>query len=307
MSFLISLPLSLFQVAALAHTPSLSYLSVGLADGTVLLLRGLDSALMSAPSSSTSSTIPAVSLPKFKVVFEPPTASTSSNQVPHEPITALGFSEVSPPNQRTSTEVIKTSKSNATSNPRKTGGRNITNVKDAIQPPIKPSSTTPASVHLFIVTLSRILRYTVHGKGAGSAPTVVDDVGCALGCAAVVPSFSSLATSTNLPGDTTGPPSQGALAGKMVVAREEAIYVVGAEGREACFAFEGEITRRRSFDKTKYLLLEMLNRSSSPLASRSSRFQVFSPTLILSSSHRLSTDRSHCSLDFCHSSKLRCR
>lgn len=30
------------------------------------------------------------------------------------------------------------------------------------------------------------------------------------------------------------------LSGKMIVAREEAIYVVGAEGREMTLAFEGE-------------------------------------------------------------------
>lgn len=95
-----------------------------------------------------------------------------------------------------------------------------------------------------MVTLSRILRYTVHGKGAGSAPTVVDDVGCALSCAAVVPSLSPPMNSSGAKqakdAESTGYASQGALAGKMVVAREEAIYVVGAEGREACFAFEGE-------------------------------------------------------------------
>jgi hypothetical protein len=71
------------------------------------------------------------------------------------------------------------------------------------------------SPSLFVVTTNRVLSYQVSGAGSGKA-TVVDDVGCALGCAAM---------------DWRGH--------DVVVAREEAIYVCGVESRGACYAYEG--------------------------------------------------------------------
>ncbi len=247
-------------IAAVSHTPSLSYLSVALADGTVLLIRGLESALMAASgnagiasAASSGRPTPAVALPKFKVVFQP----TSSDSGAHEPVTALGFSEVAAPAAATASAQVKTA-STATQTPAyearvshgskgrkgalarqrdpRTGSANAATQADA---------ATPASaVHLFIVTLSRVLRYIVAGKGAGGSPAVLDDVGSALGCAAVIPPRPAMPTASagqanaaGLP-STSAPSSPGA-AGKMVIARDEAIYVIGQEGREACFAYEG--------------------------------------------------------------------
>jgi hypothetical protein len=72
-------------------------------------------------------------------------------------------------------------------------------------------------IHLFIVTVSRTLVYVASAKGSGAASsTVVDEVGCALGCATM---------------DWRGK--------EMIIARDEAIYLCGTEGRGPCIAFEG--------------------------------------------------------------------
>ena len=70
--------------------------------------------------------------------------------------------------------------------------------------------------YLFIVTTNRVLAYQVSGKGASSAAIVVDEIGCGLGCASL---------------DWKGK--------NMIVAREEAIYSCGIEGRGNCYAYEG--------------------------------------------------------------------
>ena len=71
-----------------------------------------------------------------------------------------------------------------------------------------------ASLSLFIVTTNKILNVTVSGR-VGETRTI-DDVGCGLGCAA-------------MDWDRRD----------MVVARDEAIYLYGPEGRGACYAYEG--------------------------------------------------------------------
>jgi hypothetical protein len=72
------------------------------------------------------------------------------------------------------------------------------------------------SNHLFIVTTNRVLFYHVAGKGSGPAPTVLDEVGCGLGCACMERKGMDI-----------------------IVAREEAIYLCGIDGRGSCFAYEG--------------------------------------------------------------------
>ncbi|KAG8863727.1 hypothetical protein FRB96_007564 [Tulasnella sp. 330] len=75
-------------------------------------------------------------------------------------------------------------------------------------------------LHLFIVTTNRVLCYIAGGKGSGGPPLVVDEVGCGLGCAVMDP-----------------------VAREMIVARDEAIYLCGPEGRGACYAYEGPKSR----------------------------------------------------------------
>ncbi|KAE8211560.1 hypothetical protein CF327_g4702 [Tilletia walkeri] len=283
-------------VAAMSHTPSLSYLAIALADGTVLLMRNVDSVLLSAGGAPTSSgtannassasqssaaaPVPAVSLPKFKVVCSPDSTHTDKTSTPNmsvtlDPVTALGFSEsgvqtltsagpsdtlgdargAGPEPRRRNRRVRGGLRSGA--NP----SRAATILASTLDPPPRVI-TGPTTVHLFITTLSRTLRYTVLGAGAGASPAIVDDVGCALGCAALVvppsvPSSSggSLGRNMNLSASTVlgaGGPSAGA---KMVLARDEAVYVVGAEGREAAYANEGPKSFVRLHPSSQQLII----------------------------------------------------
>ncbi|GAA95494.1 uncharacterized protein L969DRAFT_85167 [Mixia osmundae IAM 14324] len=71
---------------------------------------------------------------------------------------------------------------------------------------------------LWIVTTSKVWSYTLTGKASGNAPTITDELGAPLRCVASMPN------------------------GDMVLARSEALYVYGSEGRGACFAYEGPKT-----------------------------------------------------------------
>jgi hypothetical protein len=75
-----------------------------------------------------------------------------------------------------------------------------------------------ANLHLFIVTTNMVVSYQVSGKGntVNPAAIVVNEVGCALGCA-----------------------TMGWNAQHIVVAKDEAIYVCGTDGRGTCYAYEG--------------------------------------------------------------------
>ncbi|KLO14890.1 hypothetical protein SCHPADRAFT_927552 [Schizopora paradoxa] len=78
-----------------------------------------------------------------------------------------------------------------------------------------PSDDNP-HLYLFIVTTNRVLSYQVSGKSSGGAPTVVDDIGAGLGCAVT---------------DWR--------AKNIVIARDEALYVCGTEGKGPSVAYEG--------------------------------------------------------------------
>ena len=79
----------------------------------------------------------------------------------------------------------------------------------------EPSEEVPNS-YLFIVTTNRVLAYQASGKGSGGAATVIDEIGSGLGCATM---------------DWHGK--------DVIVARDEAIYSCGIEGRGNCYAYEG--------------------------------------------------------------------
>lgn len=80
----------------------------------------------------------------------------------------------------------------------------------------EPTEDSP-NVFLFIVTIGRVLSYQASGKGSGSTPVEVDEVGCDLGCS-----------------------TMDWRARNMVIAKDEAIYICGTEGRGACYAYEGD-------------------------------------------------------------------
>jgi len=69
---------------------------------------------------------------------------------------------------------------------------------------------------LFIVTTNRVLSYRVSGKRTGSPAIVIDEIDSRLGCATLDWKRKN-----------------------MVVARDEAIYLCGIEGRGNCYAYEG--------------------------------------------------------------------
>lgn len=77
---------------------------------------------------------------------------------------------------------------------------------------------------LFIVTIARVLTYQVTGRGSSGTALVADEIGCGLGCACI---------------DWRGD--------EMIVARDEAIYVCGTEGRGNCYAYEGAVSSLLSF------------------------------------------------------------
>lgn len=80
---------------------------------------------------------------------------------------------------------------------------------------VPENEKTSGQISLLIVTISRVLVASASAKG-GDARTI-DEMGCGLGCAV-------------MDWDRR----------EMIVARDEAIYVYGAEGRGACYAYEGE-------------------------------------------------------------------
>lgn len=81
----------------------------------------------------------------------------------------------------------------------------------------EPSEDQP-NLHLFVTTTNRVLSYQATGKGHGGSATVVDEVGCGLGCAAMDQKSKEI-----------------------IVARDEAIYLCGIDGRGSCLAYEGMI------------------------------------------------------------------
>lgn len=79
----------------------------------------------------------------------------------------------------------------------------------------EPTEDSPHH-HLFIVTTSKVLCYQASGRGSGGAPTVVDEIGAGLGCAAMDSMLHDI-----------------------VLARDEGIYMCGVEGRGSFYAIEG--------------------------------------------------------------------
>lgn len=157
-----------YPVSAVALSPTLSHVAVGLADGSILLYRHLDN-IIAASASSTST----ASLPKPRPLSQPT----------QEPITGLHFAHF------------------ATA---------------------KADSVVKAEGTLYATTTTKAFSYHASGKGA---PSVVDDIGAAVDCSLVVPASQ-----------------------KLVIARDEAIYVYGREGREACIALDGPKSALRSYE-----------------------------------------------------------
>ena len=72
--------------------------------------------------------------------------------------------------------------------------------------------------YLYVVTTNRVLSYLASGRGGVGSATVVDEIGTGLGCT-----------------------TMDSKAKNMIVARDEAIYLCGIDGRGPCYAYEGTI------------------------------------------------------------------
>ncbi|KAH7908522.1 hypothetical protein BJ138DRAFT_1128397 [Hygrophoropsis aurantiaca] len=168
-------------VSCIALSATLSYLAIGLGDGSVLVYRHLDQSIFSGSTSLTA-------VPKPRIVHESPT----------EPVTGLGFKE--------------------------------------------PTDEDP-NLHLFIVTTNGVWSYHVSGKGSGGASTIVDEVGCGLGCATMD------WRATNI-----------------LLARDEAIYECSIGGRVTSYAYEG----RKSSVHTHLHYLVLVSSPIIPTASSAS-------------------------------------
>ncbi|KAF5330983.1 hypothetical protein D9619_005205 [Psilocybe cf. subviscida] len=86
------------------------------------------------------------------------------------------------------------------------------------------------NTYLFIVTTNRVLSYQVSGRNSGGAPAEADEIGAGLGCATM---------------DWKGK--------NIVVARDEAVYLCGIEGRGTCYAYEG--TKSSIYTHANYLII----------------------------------------------------
>ncbi|KAG7086657.1 hypothetical protein E1B28_002597 [Marasmius oreades] len=190
-------------VTTLALSASLSHLAVGLGDGTVVLYRHLDQSLAASSTSLTA-------LPKPRVIHESPT----------EPITGLGFREPTV----TSTQSVNQMKRNSA----------------------EENHFADPNLYLFISTTSRVLVYQATGRGSGANASVADEIGCGLGCAAMDGGISALIQGESLTAIQSGEAGLGrGMGGRdsgraMIVAREEALYMVGIDGRGNCYAHEGQ-------------------------------------------------------------------
>lgn len=97
---------------------------------------------------------------------------------------------------------------------------------------------------LFVLTTNNVWKVALTGSGRGQHPASLDELGAGVGCG------DGMMTKE-------GP--------RLAVAREEAIYVYGHEGREGCFAYEG----------TKSRLLALSSRiSATPTSSTRSTYLV---------------------------------
>jgi len=121
---------------------------------------------------------------------------------------------------------------------------------------------TPNNTYLFIVTTNKVLSYQVSGRGSGGTAAIVDDVGAGLGCA-----------------------TMDRKAKNMVIARDEAIYLCGVEGRGTCYAYEGTCSSNPS-SSILILDIQVINHQYMPTntmlsSSHPHSFRLLHPILLL--------------------------
>lgn len=197
-------------VSSLAVSPSLSHIIAGLADGSVVGWKRVDELIDASLYDLEEAAARANEPPPGVVV-----ASTSKLRS----VVGAGASRTFQPGNLGKLRVFWEGNKEP-----------ITNLGFTLPAGAAATAATAAAVPtLFILTTSQILALPLAVKSKAQAPpSVLDDHGAAVGCARVV----SLGGGKGAVG--------GDLSERMVVARDEAIYVYGTEGREGCWAYEGE-------------------------------------------------------------------
>jgi tetratricopeptide (TPR) repeat protein len=103
---------------------------------------------------------------------------------------------------------------------------------------------------LYVSTTARIFTLVTAGKGVGQPEQILEPAGCNVGCMTVALDISS---------DERGLLREG---GEIIVAREDAIYFYGPNGRGACYSYEGSKQFLRVFRNYVALISPPSSRSS---------------------------------------------
>ncbi|GAA5840938.1 hypothetical protein JCM11251_007644 [Rhodosporidiobolus azoricus] len=247
-------------VSSLALAPTLSHIVVGLADGSVIGWKRVDELIETSLNELEDAAARAA---------EPPVASSGGRgKAPEKPrpFVVGGMGKL-----RILWEGNK---------------EPVTNVGVTAPP---PSSASSAGLQtLFILTTSQILSlplpsstYPHANRFKHATPTVLDEHGAPVGCAKVL--------RLSVPGEEEGGTQE-----RMVVAREEAIYVYGGEGREGCWAYEGP--------KSSIVALNYPSAYSAPASSTS---RLPTPYLAILTPPQRSTLASHSATIRAHASSSR--
>lgn len=219
-------------VSSLALSPSLSHVVLGLADGSVVAFKRLvdlvESSLLDLEDAAARARAAAAAAPG---------AGSGSGSGSGRKGAAAGYTVGGMGKLRTLWEGNK---------------EPVTNLGVTATSAGAGPTRVAASQTLFILTTSQILALSLplpgdkassSSKGnkgssasasASGQPALLDEHGAAVGCAQVL----HLGLGKGV-GDVEGETAE-----RMVVAREEAIYVYGAEGREGCWAYEGALLSR---------------------------------------------------------------
>ncbi|SGY38774.1 BQ5605_C003g02069 [Microbotryum silenes-dioicae] len=146
-------------------------------------------------------------------------------------------------------------------------GLGCTRTYSSPTPSSSGKKSIPSSVTLFILTTEQILSYPLSAPSSRTSSTVatpLDGMGANVGCSAVVRMQAGE---------------------KIVLAREEAIYVYGPEGRENCFAYEGP--------KSSIRVLSSAISAVPTGSTRSTYLAIVSPPLVASSALASATIRNY--------------
>ncbi|SCV67136.1 BQ2448_5782 [Microbotryum intermedium] len=146
-------------------------------------------------------------------------------------------------------------------------GLGCTRTYSSPTPSSSGKKSIPSSTTLFILTTEQILSYPLSApssRTSSTTATTLDGMGANVGCSAVIRTQAGE---------------------KIVIAREEAIYVYGPEGRENCFAYEGP--------KSSIRVLSSAISAVPTGSTRSTYLAIVSPPLVASSASASATIRNY--------------